>query len=144
MEIIFHLTTKKISSDYQDAISEYAKRLSPFCKLTIKTYKNLSTINLSKSSKIYLISPSKNTIDSVSLADQINQLTIEGYSTIEYIISETENLDNIKETLLSSSNVSCDNFHISSFHLGVEMSATVMAEQIYRAFTILNNIKYHK
>ncbi len=143
MDIILHVDTKKLSSDFSDAIKEYTKRISPFGKMVTKTYKNISKISFVKGSNLHIILPGTDTIDSVALANDLNNAAINGYSTVEYVFVKNENLQILKDAL-SSLDHKYTIFNISSFDLSLEMATTVMAEQLYRAYTIQNNIKYHK
>lgn len=135
MEILIHIETKKIDTSYKKAIEEYVKRTSPFCKVSIKTYKNIEKISFNKSSKKYIVIPGKETMSSPELADMIQTLNLNGCSCIEFIISENK-------VISDSSEIS--KFCISSFGMNVDLNAVVLTEQIYRAYTILNNITYHK
>lgn len=133
MEIIIHLNCKKIDKDYSLAIQEYIKRTSPFCKIKLQTYKNYGKLSFNKSSKQYVVLPGSNTISSTDLADNIAQLNLNGYSCIEFVIGhEFSSIDNI------------DIINISSFSMDSQLLTVVLTEQLYRAYTILNNITYHK
>ena len=43
MEIIIHVDVRKFDKNSKLAIDEYAKRTSPFCKVAIKTYKDVQS-----------------------------------------------------------------------------------------------------
>ena len=143
MKIILHLDIKKISTDYSDALKEYIKRISPFAKVKLSTYKNINKLTVASTSKILLIEAGENTLTSPQLADFIEKISLDGLSVLEIIIPNPDNIKQIKDTL-SSQCINYDILNISSFSMSVEMTATVATEQIYRAYTILNNIKYHK
>ena len=143
MEIILHLDIKKISTDYSDALKEYIKRISPFAKVKVSTYKNINKLTVASTSKILLIEAGENTLTSPHLADFIEKISLDGLSVLEIIIPNPDNIKQIKDTL-SSQCFNYDILNISSFSMSVEMTATVATEQIYRAYTILSNIKYHK
>lgn len=135
MEIIIHMDTKKIDTEYRQAIDEYTKRTSPFCKVSIKTYKNIKKINLSHNSKKYIIVPGTETLTSPELASLIQELNLNGISCIEFIITTQKNLEILNDTEI---------FNLSSFSMSIDLTAVVLTEQLYRAYTILNNITYHK
>lgn len=135
MEIIIHMDTKKIDTCFKEAIEEYVKRTSPFCKVSIKTYKNLIKLDMSKSSKKYIVSPSSNTITSEELASLIKELNLKGFSCIEFIVSN--NAIHLEE-------YDTETFSVSSFSMSTDLTTVVLTEQLYRAYTILNNITYHK
>lgn len=132
MEITIHAFCKKTDSDYIAAIEEYSKRTSPFCRLTMKWYKKIKAPQLNKSSKCFKLIPGKETVSSEDFCKMINDICLQGYSSIEFIIS------NGLETDIT------DEFMLSSFSMDNQLTAVALTEQIYRAFTILNNITYHK
>ena len=145
MEINIHIESKKIDKDYESALGEYTKRISPWCRLNIFKYKKIEKASPKKGTKAYLVVPGKDTPSSTELSELINTLNIQGVSCIDFIIlpeyyhtiseigSLPDNLANISDT-----------FSISSFTMGSQISAVVLSEQLYRAYTILNNITYHK
>lgn len=135
MEIIIHMDAKKIDTCFKEAIEEYIKRTSPFCKVSIKTYKKIIKPDMSKSSKKYILSPSSNTITSEELASLIKELNINGCSCIEFIVSN--NAIHLEE-------YDTETFSVSSFSMSTDLTTVVLTEQLYRAYTILNNITYHK
>ncbi len=130
MEILIHIETKKLDNNLKKAMDEYIKRTSPYCRITIKTYKSLSKMSPKKGSKVYHLIPGDSSPTSEGMAQLIQELNLTGISCIEFIIGET--------------NLEVENFNISSFSMSEDLTATVLTEQIYRAYTILNNIVYHK
>lgn len=134
MEIIIHLFSRKTDSNLRAAIHEYVKRTSPFCRVSVKRYKKASRPVLSKGSHVYVVKPGQNTLSSPELADTINRLCVSGYSCIEFVIEQGLIVDESNNNL----------FNLSSFHMDNELCAVALSEQIYRAYTILNNITYHK
>ncbi len=139
MEIVIHISTKKIDTTYKKAIDEYIKRTSPFCRVSIKTYKNINKLSLNKNSEKYIVVPSINTISSTEFATLIQDINLKGISCIEYIITDSTSWVNNSENQLLFSD-----FCISSFDMNIDLTTVVLTEQIYRAYTILNNITYHK
>ena len=136
MEIIIHLLSKKIDSEYMKAIDEYIKRCSSFCKLKLKAYKKYTTPDIQSKSKYFIVTTAKDTISSTEFADLISNTCVSGFSRIEFIVPEGLNLDSLSKD---------DNYiGFSSFSIENELTAVALTEQIYRAFTILNNITYHK
>lgn len=157
MEITIHLTAKKLDTDYKNAIDEYCKRTSPYCKLNVKLYKKpdalIQMLNPDKkknNTHVLCIIPSEKTISSPDLADRINTLNLNGISSIDCIILENDNearavYPDINNSLFEITDYNNPTlFSISSFEFGNELCAVVLCEQIYRAYTILNNILYHK
>lgn len=138
MEITIHLLSKKIDSDYKKALDEYIKRCTFFSKINIKTYKKESVPAIQSSSRVFIVTVNKDTISSTELATIINDTCVSGYSKIEFIIPDGLDISKLEI-----------NEHISelgflSLNLENELKAVALTEQIYRAFTILNNITYHK
>lgn len=129
MEIIIHVEAKKIDKHMQLAIDEYVKRTSPFCKVNIKQYKDISKVNLKASSKAYNVLPGSSSPTSEGLAKLILDNNLSGISCIEFVINSTQDIEE---------------FNISSFAMSPDLTTVVLTEQIYRAYTIMNNITYHK
>ena len=139
MEINIYLQSKKIDADYDNAIKEYIKRTSPWCKIKVHALKSLDKLTLKKGAKVYLVTPGTNTPSSPSLAELINDIGIYGFSSIDFIISPENDKNHVTLT-----NLNADIFNLSSFSMDSVLTCVVLTEQLYRAYTILNNIVYHK
>ena len=137
MEINLHIETKKLDKNLKSAIDEYVKRTSPYCRINIKLYKSLEKLTTKTGSKAYLVIPGSNSTSSPGLAQLINQLNVQGYSCIEFIISNPKTLSDFNSNNL-------DAFNVSSFTMSPDLTTVVLTEQLYRAYTIMNNITYHK
>lgn len=160
MQTINIICIGKIKEKYwTDAISEYKKRLSAFCKLNItelaeeKTYNNPNPAQI----KSILDAEGKRILSKVSDSDYVIAMCIEGR-----IISSPDLAEKLSDTALSgrstvdfiiggSWGLSDDVKRRSDFHLSMskmtfphQMARVVLCEQIYRAFEINNNGKYHK
>lgn len=135
MEIIIHELVKKIDSSYEAAMKEYIKRCSFFCKISIKKYKKAGTAALAKDSAVFLVCPGRSTISSEDFCKLLADIRLSGKSCIEFVTNPK---------LLSDCHADYDEFNLSSFDMSTELSVVVLCEQIYRAFTIENNITYHK
>ena len=72
-------------------------------------------------------------ISSEDYAARINSLTSSGTSKINFYIGYDESLT-----------ADMENFSLCSVQPSAEMTALLLSEQTYRAYTILNNITYHK
>lgn len=142
MEIQIYTDSKKKDKNYEMAISEYAKRLTPFCKISVKKVKAYPKPELSKDTALITVIPGHNSISSPDLAKHINELNINGISKIIYIIFDSaEQSDSYLSTYeIADTHAFC----LSSFSMSKELTTVVLCEQIYRAYTILNNITYHK
>ncbi len=133
LEIIIHIDSKKIDRNLKAAIDEYTKRTSPYCRVTIKQYKSINKAAFKTSSRIFKILPGTASPTSLGLAELIQNINMEGVSCIEFIISNAaSDIEAVQE------------FNLSSFDMSLELTAVVLTEQIYRAYTIMNNITYHK
>ncbi len=149
----------KIKERYwTDAIAEYKKRLGAFCKFSIveldeeKTFNNpnesqISAIlnaegkriigALSKGSYVIPMCIEGKQLSSTELADKLGDISL-GYSTVDFIIGGSWGLsDEVK----SKSNFKLSMSKMTFPH---QMARVVLTEQIYRAFEINNNGKYHK
>ena len=149
----------KIKERYwTDAIAEYKKRLGAFCKFSIveldeeKTFNNpnesqISAIlnaegkriigALSKGSYVIPMCIEGKQLSSPELADNLGDISL-GYSTVDFIIGGSWGLsDEVK----SKSNFKLSMSKMTFPH---QMARVVLTEQIYRAFEINNNGKYHK
>lgn len=150
----------KIKERYwTDAIAEYSKRLSGFCRFNIcelEEEKAFSSPNesqiasiLSAEGKRIISKLSKNSyvipmciegkmLTSVELADKLSDIALSGKSSVDFIIGGSFGLSNdvkAKADLKLS---------MSKMTFPHQMARVVLSEQIYRAFEIMSNGKYHK
>ena len=129
---------------YIDAINEYSKRMSKFAELTIIEVNEASNeenlqkkseaegkLLLAKSSGIIVCLDSKGTQFS-----SIKQLS--GGSTISFVIGGSNGLS---AEVLSRANAIISFGKITFPH---QLFRVVLMEQIYRAFTIIAGLPYHK
>ena len=155
------LTVGKLKEKYwRDACSEYSKRLSAFCKLEIVELAEsrlsdnpsqkeiLSALsNEAKAFKPYIDKKSSVNIamcieggqlTSVELSKKIDSYALQGFSTINIIIGSSFGIDEeIKK--------SCDlRLSMSKMTFPHQLARVMLLEQIYRAFQIQKNTKYHK
>lgn len=127
----------------KDAVKEYEKRLSAFCKLSINEIKedslgaSYNAVSSFKGCKIALCIEGK-MLSSEDLAEKINGLAINGQSNIAFIIGGSEGIsDEIKNM--------CDiKLSFSKMTFPHQLMRVILLEQIYRAFTIINHKQYHK
>ena len=146
----------KIKESYfRDAIKEYEKRLSRFCKFEIievneelidPNLKNLDAVKEKEGERIlqkaqgYLIALAinGNNISSEEHAKKINELSIRGVSSITYIIGGSYGLG---KNVLQKVDYSLSFGKLTYPH---QLMRVVLTEQIYRAYTILEGSSYHK
>ena len=137
---------------FTDAIEEYKKRLSRFCDFKIIEVDEASNEkNLEKKSQIegkLLLSKCKGVIFSLDgngklissegLADLVKQEADFSVSEISFVIGGSNGLS--KEVLDASKMV----ISFGKITFPHQLFRVVLAEQIYRAFTILSGLPYHK
>ncbi|WP_019120878.1 23S rRNA (pseudouridine(1915)-N(3))-methyltransferase RlmH [Brevibacillus massiliensis] len=133
MNFKIYVIGDKIEKFYLEGIKEYEKRLSRSCKIQLHHFKNLESLSKKLSDKTYkiVISSKGNTISSEELADKINLLGVTGKSDVSLLIGA----DSIPHDEVLS---------ISPMEMDLGLKTTIIFEQIYRAYRILNNEPYHK
>ena len=150
------ITIGDIKEQYlRDAILEYKKRLTRFCELNIIEIKeNISRSNndsdialaLKKDAieiKKYIkghsicLAIDGKMLSSEELANKINTLTLTTCE-ITFIIGASNGLE---EELKRSCN---EKISFSKMTFPHQLMRVIFLEQLYRSFTILNNISYHK
>lgn len=154
------ITVGKIKEKYlKDAIDEYRKRLSKYCKLEIvevadeKTPDNASTvvedsIRSKEAERIlkyvkddaYVITLEINgkQVSSEELADKIEKLGIQGVSHIIFIIGGSIGLG--REVLEKSDFA----LSFSKMTFPHQLMRVILLEQVYRSYRIINGEPYHK
>ncbi len=133
MNFKIYIIGDKIDKFYSEAIKEYDKRLSRYCKAQLLHVKNEEQLLKKLSDKSYKIAilTTGEQVSSEELASKINDFGISGNSYISIIIG-AENVA-YDETLA-----------ISPMEMDLGLTATIIFEQLYRAYRILNNQPYHK
>ena len=139
MDINIYVNQKKINPLCSKAIAEYVKRLSPYCTMKVVCAPGHIKYSPGHSSMHFTVFPAdsqSSTISSEEFARQINTVTSGGISKLNYYIGYTS-----EET---AGITDMEAFSICTISPSTEMTALLLSEQIYRAYTILNNITYHK
>lgn len=137
MEILIHIEKKKLDTDYEKAVAEYVKRLSAFCRVRCIYYKDLSKLTMHNSSACFRVVPGRDTISSEDFAIKLEQLGLSGYSRIEFVVADPATVYDLDIAKFSP-------FSLSGFTMSIDLTTVVLTEQLYRAYTILNHITYHK
>lgn len=154
------ISVGKIKEDYfKKAIEEYEKRLKAYCRVNFielkdeSEGKNLSDkdidIILDKEGKrilekikersfIIVLDILGRSIDSVEFSKKINYIMLDGISSIDFIIGGSLG---ISQEVKDKANYSLS---FSKFTFPHKLMKVILMEQIYRAFTIINNKTYHK
>lgn len=159
MKITILCVGKIKESFYRQAIDEYAKRLSKYCKLEIvevadeKTPDRASEVmenqikekeaerlidKLKEDSYIFTLEIKGKKYTSEAFADTIKKLTVQGKSHLTFVIGGSLGLH---EKILKHSN---QPISFSDMTFPHQLMRVVLTEQIYRAFRIMNNEPYHK
>ena len=152
------ITVGRLIEKYlRDACSEYLKRLKRFGNVQvieldeyrlsdnpsdreIEKALEIEGNNILKEAKGYLIAMciEGKQLSSVKLAEKISQISVDGQSNISFIIGSSfgiaENVKKSADFKLSMSDMTFPH----------QLARVMLLEQIYRAFQINNNGKYHK
>lgn len=154
------VTVGKIKEKYlKDAIAEYAKRLSRYCKLEIievadeRTPDRASLIeensirdregerilkNIREDTYAIALAIDGKMHDSEELADKIRNLGVQGQSSITFVIGGSIGLG---EAVMKRADYSLSFSKMTFPH---QLMRVVLLEQIYRCFRINSNEPYHK
>lgn len=154
------LTVGKIKEKfYRDAIEEYAKRLSRYCKLKIVEVDDEKTPDgasdkvceqimakeadrlknhIPDDAYVVALAIEGKKYDSEGFAKKINNLGIQGKSHIVFIIGGSLG---ISDTLKKRAD---ELISFSDMTFPHQLMRVVLTEQIYRAYRIINNEPYHK
>ena len=144
---------------FEDAVKEYSKRLSKYCKLNIievkdeQTKENASATEedmvkekeanrilekISDSSKVIALAIEGKEFDSEGLADEIEKYRINGDSDITFVIGGSLGLH---KSVMDRASVKLSFSKMTFPH---QLMRVILLEQIYRLFRIINNEPYHK
>ena len=144
---------------FQDAFAEYEKRLSAFCRLTVDEVeqiklpddpsdKEISKALETEADRILQKIPAGSCViplciegkqlSSEKLAGYIGTKTSDGTSTLVFIIGSSCGLS---ERVKQKADLRLSMSEMTFPH---RLARVMLAEQIYRAFTIIGNRKYHK
>ncbi|MBE5955704.1 MAG: 23S rRNA (pseudouridine(1915)-N(3))-methyltransferase RlmH [Lachnospiraceae bacterium] len=154
------ITVGKIKEKYlKDAIAEYSKRLSKYCKLDIievadeKTPDNASEVvenqirskeaerilkHVKEDAFVITLEINGKQLTSEELAKKIDTLGIQGHSHITFIIGGSIGLG---QEVLSKSSFALSFSKMTFPH---QLMRVILLEQIYRSYRIINGEPYHK
>lgn len=154
------ITVGKIKEKYlRDAIAEYSKRLSRYCKLEVvevadeKTPDNASeTVGnairekeaerilkyIKEDAYIITLEISGRQLSSEELAEKIEKLGIQGISHIIFIIGGSIGLG---KAVLDKSDFALSFSKMTFPH---QLMRVILLEQVYRSYRIINGEPYHK
>ncbi len=137
---------------FTDAIAEYQKRLSRFCNFNIIEVDEASKIdNLEKKSEaegnlllakctgvVVCLDGKGKMLSSPEIAEFIKKKEVSGNSEMTFVIGGSNGLS---QAVLKRADLILSFGNITYPH---QLFRVVLSEQIYRAFTILNGLPYHK
>lgn len=143
----------------KDFTAEYEKRLSSYCRLTVTELEpvklsdnpsqaeinnaldkemQMITAKIPKSSYVFSMCIEGKQMSSEELSKKIQDIALCGKSNITFIIGSSYGLsDEIKK-------MSDFKFSMSKMTFPHKLARIMLTEQVYRAFSISNNSKYHK
>ena len=144
---------------YVDAVFEYVKRINKYAKISVIEVADEKTIEspseaeanqikdkegeriLSKISRdmyVYVLAIEGKQRDSVAFSKEIQNLMVSGKSHLSFIIGGSLGLSkNVYD-------IANETISFSKMTFPHQMMRVILAEQIYRAFRIINNEPYHK
>lgn len=144
---------------YRDAIAEYEKRLSRYCKLSIIEVADEKTPDKCSQTEELLIKEKEaarllshvkdndhlialaidgKSYDSVSFADHLEQLAVSGTSNLVFVIGGSLGLHN---------DILCkckERLSFSAMTFPHQLMRVILLEQLYRSYRIRNHEPYHK
>jgi len=154
------VTVGKIKEKFfEDAIAEYSKRLSRYCKLEIiqvadeKTPDKTSGLvetqikdkegerilaNIRDDAYVIALAIEGKMLDSEELAEKIGQLGVGGVSQIVFVIGGSLGLS---RNVMKRADYALSFSRMTFPH---QLMRVILLEQIYRGYRILNNQPYHK
>lgn len=147
----------KIKEQYlKDAIKEYEKRLSPFCSFSVteiqaeqinddslsEKYKELEADRILQAIKqgsyVITLEILGKSLSSELFAEKIKEISNSGVNDVVFIIGGANGLHT------KVSNIASFKLSFSKMTFTHQMIRLLLTEQIYRAFKINNNEKYHR
>ena len=154
------ITVGKIKEKYlRDAIAEYVKRLSRYCKLEIIEVADEKTPdqagetveeqirdkegervlkNIRDDMYVVTLEIGGKMLSSEELADKINMLGIQGQSSVAFVIGGSIGLG--REVLKRSDYA----LSFSKMTFPHQLMRVILLEQVYRSYRIINGEPYHK
>ena len=154
------ITVGKIKEKYlRDAVAEYSKRLSRYCKLEIAEVADEKTTEraseameaairckegeriekyLKEDAYVIALAIDGNMLSSENLAEKLERLGVEGKSHIMFVIGGSIGLS---EQILKRADYKLSFSKMTFPH---QLMRVILLEQIYRSYRIINGEPYHK
>ena len=128
------ITVGMIKEKYlKDAIAEYSKRLSRYCKLEI-----VEVADIKEDAYVITLEIAGKMLTSEEMAEKIEKLGVQGTSHIIFIIGGSIGLG--REILKRSDYA----LSFSKMTFPHQLMRVILLEQIYRSYRIINHEPYHK
>lgn len=157
--VIILCVGKLKESFWREAVEEYSKRLGAYCKFSVVEVKETKLPDspsqgeierclisegerllekIPARSKVYALCIEGKELSSQQLASELENSAVTGESSVVFIIGGSHGLSpQVKQT--ANKRIS-----MSPMTFPHQLARVMLCEQIYRAFTILNDGKYHK
>lgn len=135
---------------FADAVAEYAKRLTKFCKLTVNEVDDVSHADAVKKESDAVEKTFKageyriltdvegELVSSERLAELIESVFLSGKSSVRFIIGGSCGVD---DRIKNAADRKISFGRVTYPH---QLMRVILLEQIYRAFTITEGMPYHK
>ena len=133
-----------LTKQYLDLYNSYAKKIQPFCSINLIEIKeqNIDNIELKKEKETKLI------LEKIPKNSKVYYLSIHGKKLDSIQFSNLLVEDNITFIIGGSNGVNEEHFEnkisFSDLTFPHQLFRILLAEQIYRGFSIKENMKYHK
>lgn len=141
---------------YEEAVNEYLKRLSRYAKVTVKELKEINFNSEPTDKDILDILTKEGEEIKKNLSGTVAVLAIEGkkYSSVDFskFISKIKDIQGELTLVIGGSYGVADSVKsLSDYKISFSdmtfphtLTRVILTEQLYRAFNILNEGKYHK
>lgn len=133
-----------LTKQYLDLYNSYIKKIQPFCSINLIEIKeqNIDNIELKKEKETKLI------LEKIPKNSKVYYLSIYGKKLDSVQFSNLLVEDNITFIIGGSNGVNEEHFEnkisFSDLTFPHQLFRVLLAEQIYRGFSIKENMKYHK
>lgn len=123
----------------EQALAEYVKRLSHWASVEFSWCKDdiqLQSMVEKESGSVWCLDPAAVPMSSEAFAQQLEKKIVSGGARVAFVIGGPEGLPPIlkRYPLLS----------LSPMTFTHQVARLILVEQVYRAYTLLHNIPYHK
>ena len=137
MNISLYILSAKPQKAYVKARKEYEKRLSRYCKLSVKEFKTAEKLvkALAPDQLIVFVDESGKQMSSEKLAESISAAEVGGISKVTVVTGYP-----YEETVFEN----VQRLAVSRMSLSPDLLSAVVLEQVYRAYKIINGETYHK